>query len=229
MTIKALVLTPYGNGTYESRHYACMRELENTTDVDVVKIDGCSQLDVARDTLAMQGLTETDAEIFLWIDHDTIFTTDDALGIIYNCREGEYDILGGLYSKRSPGMGFAGTPDVKDTVIDFFVDGSIPGKILGMGFTAVRRKVFTTLAQMHPASWCSAAEAMLHPFFMPFVTEDKRRLSEDQAFLNRAVSAGFKVGIDTKPNLGHRGLYDYHLEDAVMKLPRAAKLSVTFQ
>lgn len=239
--MKIAVLIPYGNGTVESKHLACIEALMQTRKVErfgaekdkVIEFDfirsyGCSQLNIARDSLATKALDDTNADVFVWIDHDTIFDVKDFFLLAEHCLQGPYEILGGLYAKRMPGKGYAAVIPPKVKSVEFFTPGLIPAVLTGMGFTAIQRKVFEVLAEKYPKVYASAAEQDVHPFFLNFIDDAGFYLSEDESFCRRATEQGFNIGIDTEPRLGHRGPYNYTLEDGAIVVPRYDRLTINF-
>lgn len=158
------------------------------------------------------------SDVFLMVDGDVVFNTEDAERLIRLCRDG-HDIICGAYAVRSgahtscrlyPGQAVTFAPDAEPVEIQY----------AATGFMAVHRRVVEALFKTVPL--CHAEEKWAFwPIFQPYPYQADEKagapyyLSEDWAFCQRAKDAGFKIWLDPSIRLGHMGLKTYTVDDIV--------------
>ena len=138
----------------------------------------------------VKGFLKTEADSILFIDDDMIFTPDDLERLRSDEDAREYDIMMGLCQSRKPphkpillennpnGMGFVvNSVPPADTIVNVGV--------VGLGFTLIKRHVF---------------EALADPYFYWGEKGD----GEDAMFSMDASKKGFKLGVNTRVQIGHR-------------------------
>ena len=88
-------------------------------------------------------LSETDADVLVWIDHDIIWRSGDLVRLVNKCIETQ-SIVGGFVAKKTFGQGFAHMLKDDDGVI---LDKDVlhPAWFLGGAFTAYPRRVLQAL------------------------------------------------------------------------------------
>lgn len=233
--MKYTVCIPY-YGLRDPDHQACVEVLKKQGDAIAI-VPNCPYVDMARCKLGKMFTYETpESNICMFIDHDIIFQPPEVRDMCQRLEDSDYDILGALYCHRRPAQGLIGHPEshIKEAV--FYHPGLIPATVLGMGFTAIKRRVFEELKERCPLVFCPTLGEDVHPYFMGML--DTSRLigpkpvywhGEDVSFLVRAKLAGFKVGIDLQPRIFHRGKKDYAIEDAAFdSAPNAPSVRVTW-
>lgn len=218
--MKYAVCIPY-YGLRDPDHLACVDVLRRQG-VPILIVPNCPYVDMARCMLAKLFLTETDADIMMFIDHDIIFQPKQVGEMCQRLHDTDWDILGACYSHRRPSGGLIGHPmhDIKEAV--FYQPGIIPALILGMGFCAIKRQVFERLDKHWTKVYCPTLGQTVHPYFMGMLDNSGMIGSqypvywhgEDVSFLVRARQVGCKIGIDLEPRIYHRGKMDYAIEDA---------------
>lgn len=214
-------------GGEDRDHGRCKRALEQTG-VHIIELEDCPYIDMARAALVeMADKHVPDWDVMVWIDHDIIFRADDVLALANRCHESDYDILGVLYSMRRPKFTTIGRPADHVKEATFYMPGLIDGMFTGMGFTAVKRRVFEKLKETLPFVECPTVGRKVYPYFS-YLIRDGSYLGEDISFCWRATDAGFKVGIDCEPRILHRGRYDYALEDTGLCVPDLPFINLHF-
>ena len=214
------ILTPCGT-SIDNEHLECVQALEN---VDVIRTYGATCLDQARALLVSKALG-TAADIFFWIDSDILFDPADVYKVADRCRTGAYEVLAVAYSKRGPGLGVAANFKPGAYKVRFYEPGVHEAHSVGLGFTAVRRSVFVGMSKGLPYVTVPGEKLKVWPFFLPIVTGGMY-LAEDYAFSERALKAGFKLGIDVEPRITHKGSYKYAIEDIGFVCPKYKVLEV---
>jgi hypothetical protein len=142
----------------------------------------------AADSLA-KGFLRGDCDSILFIDDDMVFSNSDLDTLRDDVDGFEYDGLMGLCQSRKPPH--------KSIIMQNHESGKflIPAKppegeivdvgIVGLGFTLLRREIF---------------EKMQEPYF--YFSE--RGDGEDATFSINANKLGFKLGVSTRVQIGHR-------------------------
>lgn len=183
----------------------------------VQTLRGCSQVDLARSSLASDalraGFTET-----MWIDSDIVFRPDD----VELLRAHNKPIAAGLYVKK-------GKPEFaahfKTAAPATFGKGGglLEMQYVGMGFTLIRSNVYQVIEQVCKLPRCTGGydpAKPIVPYFLPTVVQKDQGanyLSEDFSFCERAAQAGFKSFADTTIKLGHAGRTIYTWDDLPQK------------
>lgn len=208
-----------GTVTYRGCHpsYATsMVKLTSNLEFTYLHRRGDWLLERARSILATHFLTETSADVLLWIDADMVFEPDDVREI---CEQAvDYSVIGGLYMMRhnenaSPAarveepMSLEGRPR------------PVRAAWVGTGFLATHRRVFEALAARSDMLPCqSATEGPFWPFYYPMLPEwhgSTYWLGEDVAFCERAREEGFEVYVSPGIQLGHMGGREFRVADMV--------------
>lgn len=212
---KCAVLVPTF-GAVEPETWECLRKLADRG-YPVRLLKGCSQIDLARSSLASAALDDGFSET-MWIDSDIVFDPDDVDKLRAHCLP----LTAGLYMRKK----FATEPACK-----FLAEGSVTfgagGGLLevryaGMGFTHVRREVYERMTGLPKCGGGYDPTKLVTPYFIPTLALDGDGgwcyLSEDYSFCHRAREVGFPVWADTTIRLGHgNGSYKFTWDDM---LPR---------
>lgn len=219
---KYVVLTPY-MGNRNGAHLACMRELFSQG-THMLDVDGCPYIDMAEALLVESALEKTEAEFFMFIEHDMVFNPLDVEKLISHLAMSDYDALGAIYPVKTFGKKkIVGKP--VDSKLTLYVPGLRDAIYLGFGFTAIRRSVFERLALTLPYIECSAVGRKVHPFFMHGIS-DGRYNPNDISFYERMRNNDMKIGIDCEICVDHIGTHAYRLEDVYLHVPRYSTLSI---
>lgn len=232
-SLRSVALVPYyGAGAH--LHYESLR-LQLPPGTPVAQ-HGRNTVDAARSILLDLGLSQTSAEVAVFIDSDVSFTRADYDLIVDGAIETE-GIVGAPYlTKFLDGrQKSTATPALGElSRIDFYGAGQrYPALHLGMGFTAIHRSVLDRVASYHQMERCLFGEAQArggaYPLFLPMV-RDGQYQHEDYAFCIRAREAGVPIFVDTRPTgLRHHGEHGYRLEDIGYVSRHAPEMSWGFQ
>jgi glycosyltransferase involved in cell wall biosynthesis len=210
---KAVVLVPHLNGI----EWECERGLRGLeqSGVQVVRREGSSAIDVARNTLASEAL-HAGAESIMFIDSDIGFNPLDALRLLARPEP----VVGGVYAKKSRramASVFAdGMPEIRFGRSAF---GLYPLRYAATGFLRIRTDVLRRMIDELNLPLCNTRWGRgLWPFFQPSVVSeesgDYHYLGEDWAFSHRLGLLGITPLADTSIRLWHYGRYGYSWEDA---------------
>lgn len=221
MTRFAVMIPYFGNR--DPDHMACVAELKCT----VLASRNNPYIDMARAYLVEEALEKTNADVLVFIDHDIIFQPHQVELLAEHCISGEYAILGGAYCARRPRGILTCTPMKSVEKIEFYKPGLYPAEHVPMGFTAIRRDVFRTMADYLPYLNTFMGRKV-HPFFAHETSHDAY-YGEDVSFCRFARRLTFQIGIDAEPRIFHRGSYDYAVEDSAMAVGNLDSLTVTFK
>jgi hypothetical protein len=220
---KLAVLIPYFGGV-DYEHLQCVNALKllamKNGDVNFHEHPHCPWIDMAQAYLADRAIEDEEVDILFWIEHDMVFKASDVFLMADRCRQSKYDILGAAYSQRRPKGLVVGEP--KEENPEFFVDRMYDATHCGMGFTAMKRRVFEELRKTVNEVYCPAVDHKIHPYFAHIIED--MYLGQDSSFYRRANRAGLNIGIDALPRIFHRGNYNYGLEDTGIQVPRYEKL-----
>ena len=167
------------------------------------------------------------------IDHDIQWQPGAAEHIAKKAVELN-TIVGGLYSKRAEGKGFASRLVGDPGVVKFGVEGTIPAEYVATGFIAIPWTVLDAMVKdippnsdlfdwsAHNVLYVSDGPTMEYwTFFETMVTEHSalegklEYLSEDWAFCKRAIARGFEPKISTLPLLTHWGDKGFTIKSAL--------------
>jgi hypothetical protein len=229
-------------GGLDPEHHQAVLALEyGEPRVRVMRTHGVPYIDQARALLAAAALRELpDDGVLMMLDHDIIFHPSDVVRLVEECATGAYDVVGVPYSMRKEGgsvIGFFAPPTLgEEWSIGFYARGGLyPAFGMGMGFTAIRMRVIRALADSMQRVRCGT-NALAWPMFALEVQADHSVLpngekvgfyhGEDVSFCRRASAAGFKLGLDTRPRIGHKGTKIYAIEDTAFMVPLARDLTL---
>ena len=170
----------------------------------------------ARSIVATHFLTETTADVLLWIDSDIVFEPKDAVEI---CEQAmDYSVIGGLYMMRHAEQ-VSPAARVQEPMALEGRPRPVRADWVGTGFLAAHRRVFEALVQRDDMVPCrSADDPPFWPFYYPMMPErDGSRLwlGEDVSFCHRAREAGFEVYVNPAIQVTHMGGREYRVADMV--------------
>lgn len=208
----AVVLVPHLNGIV----WGCEQSLRKLEDggVKVVRSEGSSQIDVARNQLASDALHDGHESI-LFIDADIGFEPADALRLLARPEP----VICGVYAKKSRREMASVFPDGVAEVRFGVGAGPYPLKYAAAGFLRVRADVLRRMADALGLPLCNRKWGRgVWPFFQPLVVPHPEcghhYLGEDWAFSHRLGLIGITPLADTSIRLWHYGTYGYGWEDA---------------
>ena len=188
---------------------------------------GDANIDRARSKVASWFLAEERAEagdVLLMVDSDNAWEDGDLQHIAVAALE-KKAVVGGIYSKRTFGGGYACR--FTDGAAGTWEQGKeafIQAEFVGTGFIAIPRAVLERIGDNLPV-----VKGEFQPFFMPYVLPDPYQVeypTDDQAFCARARAVGFKVYAATKPVLTHEGAFTYRMQDAETTAPTDRKVKL---
>lgn len=162
----------------------------------------------ARNNLAWEFLTKTDAEWYLSVDSDISFHPDHVSRLLSH----DVDLVGGPYCHKKPDVEWSARALDHEKV-----DPKTGLQVLnahGTGFLLIRRGVFEKIRKeqpeiMHIEDWNESKGQTKWDFFSegivtePGYYDEPTLLSEDFYFCKRARQAGFKILVDTTFHLTH--------------------------
>jgi len=231
-------------GGVDDEHQKSVLALEyGDPEVKVFRTHGVPYIDQARAILAEAAMRHLpDEAILVSLDHDIVFHPLSVPILAERCATGPFDVLAVPYSMRKEGGGIIGFPEIPDKgkpfELDCFEAGTgklYPAFGCGMGFTAIRMRVFRELAKTMQRVRCGT-QTIVHPFFKLEVQPDHSVTpegesigfyhGEDVSFCRRVTAAGMKVGLDTEHRIGHKGAKIYGLEDCLYMVPLARRLTM---
>lgn len=218
-------MIPYFGGI-DYEHLEAVQALRKAG-APLLRSNGVPYIDHARAVLATKAIEESDAEVFMWIDHDMIFKHEDVEPMVDRLLASEYDMIGAAYSTKRPQGMIVGAVAEGITGITFYRPGLVEADALGFGFTAVRRSCFERIAETMPQVHCGSVNRKVWPFFHHIV-DDAVYLGEDYSFCRRVKEAGMRIAIDAEPRVWHKGSYCYSLEDTAAVVPNLEQMKTTF-
>jgi hypothetical protein len=165
----------------------------------------------------VEAFLHSDCENLLFVDTDMVWTVPQVIRLLDDDR----DIVGALMTKRSPpaipAFGIFGelNPGEKASLVGrgrFYTDRLFEVDFVGGAFVLIKRKVFETI----PAPWFLQHEKVWGDKHQP--------VAEDIYFCWKAREYGFKVWVDGRVQVGHKGYYVYTIHDylrytGLQKLP----------
>lgn len=216
-------------------------------------IHDCPWIDMARSWLAEQALAAGRGAFF--VDHDILFDPRDVIALCAEALERNC-VIGAGYSMRKPGRHMIGAIDVRNHERTRFFEGGsvVPAFYTGMGFTAVPASVLESIdvpslhssPELEPMVGESTGPRKiglgpLRPWF-GLDCSTGYYAGEDVSFCNRvhdldiSIAGGdwvlrhsgrkARVFMDTRIRVGHRGVYDFHLEDVGVIVPLKKQLDM---
>lgn len=221
---KSVVLVPHLSGIIAECE-ASLRELEREG-VRVIRSEGSSQIDVARNMLASDALHDGYDSIF-FIDADIGFEPRDPLRLLARPEP----VLCGVYSKKGS-RELTSRFDRNVKSVEFGETGGLyPLRHAAGGFLRVKASVFVRLIEELRMPLCNARWSRgFWPFFQPMIVPlddgDHHYLGEDWSFSERLAQIGVVPLADTTIRLWHYGRFPFGWEDAgADPRPRAARFS----
>jgi hypothetical protein len=229
-------------GPRDAEQFKAVEVLE-AAGMPVFEVHGCPQIDVARSRLVQMALDEEDLDGVFFLDHDIIFQPKDVLAVIAEAEKNQA-IVAAAYSMRRPGGNLIGALKAPPgSEHRWFEGGKLePAFYTGLGFAAIPKATFAALESRLPALECDGFEKPLIPFFALDIT-GTFYTGEDVAFCNRVqgidvsmrdgkwhiedsivAPTPFRIFIDTRIRIFHKGLYKFGLEDIGIVVPRLATM-----
>ena len=218
-TNKAVVLVPHLNGIMAECETS-LRALEREG-VRVVRSEGSSQIDLARNMLASDALHDGRESIF-FIDADIGFEVRDALRLLARPEP----VVCGVYAKKGSRELTSRFASGIHTV-EFGANGGLyPLQHAAGGFLRVKTSVLQTMIKELRLPLCNARWSRgFWPFFQPMIVplDDGHHhyLSEDWFFSERLAQIGVVPLAETTIRLWHYGRYPFGWEDAGSGPPAA--------
>jgi len=238
-----VVCCAYFGGLDEQHHRSVLALEYGDPGVRCLRVHGVPYIDQARAILAERAMSMLpDDGVMMWLDHDIIFNPASVPVLVERCATEMFDVLGVPYSMRQEGAGPIGFPKPPTDGSKFKIDcydggGLYEATGLGMGFTAIRMRVFRELAKSLPRVICGT-RAPCWPFFALEIESSGYHFNgedlgfyhgEDMSFCRRAIKAGFRVGLDTSHKIGHKGTKIYALEDCGFQVPSVRRYTLEFK
>jgi hypothetical protein len=213
------VLVPHLGGIVWECEQA-LRALE-TEGVRVVRREGCSAIDVARNEMASEALHDG-AESILFIDSDIGFAPLDALRLLARPEP----VVAGMYAKkgrRELASRFA--DGIEEVVFGASAFGLYPLKYAAAGFLRVKAATLRRMVEALDLPRCNTRWGRgSWPFFQPLAVPDGEGgwhyLGEDWAFSHRLGQVGVTPLADTSIRLWHFGRHAFGWEEAGAGTPR---------
>lgn len=210
-------------GPYDRDFFQCVAKLNEThPEIKTVGVYDCSYIDQAKSTLATKHMDDSDVVII--VDHDMIFEPDAIVTLAESAMEADA-VVGAAYCTRSQGQGtIAGFADPPVTF--FRGGGRVLATALAGGFLAIPTRVLKSMAA--GMDLCQTSQnAMAYPFFACKVDmANGKWWGEDLSFCWRLDEMGEEKFIDTRIRVGHKGKYIFHIEDALISVPRMDTLPI---
>ena len=166
----------------------------------------------ARNNLAWEYLTKTDAPYYLSVDTDVSFIPDHVSALVEDLEKYNIGVCGAPYCHKKSKLEWSARA----------LEGVLPDpethlqelNACGTGFLMVKREVFEKIRKEHPElahqeDWAEGRGAEKWDFFSEGVVTDPiyypvpTFLSEDFYFCKRCRDAGYKVYIDTRFHVMH--------------------------
>lgn len=184
----------------------------------VERLHNYPYIDQARCLLAERAL-KRDIDVVFFIDHDMIFNIDD----IERMAEEAFimnAVISGLYlTRRVMGTVLANLNPVPEKVQCFKTGKLYPCNSLPGGFTAIPRRILEEM----PVKKALLADGktivrlwFINDVFWPEDRDYGMWLGEDTSFSRRLRENSFKMYVDTRPRIFHKGSHKFALEDGDM-------------
>jgi glycosyltransferase involved in cell wall biosynthesis len=216
---KSVVLVPHLNGI----EWACEQSLQKleTAGVKVIRSEGSSQIDLARNQLASDALHDGFEQI-LFIDADIGFEPLDALRLLARAEP----VVAGVYAKK-------GRRELASRFADGITDvgfggaafGLVPLKYPATGFLRIKSAILRAMISeltlpLCNADWGRGFWPFFQPTTVPTASGGVHYLGEDWSFGHRLSRIGVTPLADTSIRLWHFGRHSYGWEDAGADRPR---------
>lgn len=209
----------------------------------VIGLHDCPWIDQARSWLAERALGAGRGCFF--IDHDIIFSPNDVMRLCEQALERD-GVVGAPYCMRRSGRNLIGAFDTPPGKLVFFSGGeTLPAFYTGLGFAAVPAKVLEEMELPYLTSEGLMQGLGFGHRVRPWFALDCSTgfyAGEDVSFCNRVQDLAVamqpsepgqeplwgmshsgrpaRVFLDSRVRVGHRGAYDYHIEDCGIVVPR---------
>lgn len=177
---------------------------------DALHVSG-APIDQARCYLIEQALSETDKDVFVFVDSDISFTKEDLELLVDDCLKTECVVSGIYVLKNGSGTIVANSwENVPELVRP---DGLIPVKAVGMGFCAIHRNTILKMGRYEDRVKLMRPNGMteVYPFFMPMIYDGLYH-GEDYAFCVRAKRESIPILLDHRILVTHWGMQGYKLQ-----------------
>jgi|TARA_Y100000310_G_scaffold176492_1_gene176636 hypothetical protein len=202
---------------------------------------GDALIERSRSVIATYFLEQTDCDILLTMDTDTLMYVDDSVKL---CEQAaDYDMVAAMYVTRNRDRCAPASFLGREPIV--FANDHTPVEIVwaATGALATHRRVFEQLLAkdaegfwrdeypnrpMFPLTHKQSSGLRCHPFYETFCIpnpddptpepeKDWIWLSEDYAMCERAKQVGFKVYLNPAVRTSHLGTWAYRLEDMAQK------------
>jgi len=160
-----------------------------------------SLIDQSRNELVARFLDREDATVLVFIDSDISFDWPAMSRLLAWATM--YPLISGAYNSKRDSPHFIVNP--ADTKLN--EHALLPIHSLGIGFTAIQRKVFGAIDA--PIFYHSHLGKDIPAYFQMGVVDGKY-IGEDVWFFNQAEAAGFQPMLDPFIKLGHVGIKEYN-------------------
>lgn len=226
--MKITVGTAY-YGALDREFEACVAMLNHEhPDVRTVGVFDCSYIDQAKSVIATKHMDDSDVVII--VDHDMIFEPKAIIDLAASAVEADA-VVGAAYCTRAHSEGHGRIAGYAAPPMTFFGGGGlVPATALAGGFLALPCSVLHRL--LNAFNWPlfeTSQTAMAYPFFACMQTMEEgvgKWWGEDLSFCKRLDQIGEKKFLDTRIRVGHKGRYIYHIEDAIMAVPRMKSFEI---
>lgn len=175
-------------------------------------------IDQARCLLAERAL-KRDIDVVFFVDHDMIFDIGD-IELMAGEALSHNAVVSGLYlTRRAMGTAVVQLDPIPEKIQCFKAGGLYPCAGLPGGFTAIPRRVLEEMPikkALLPDGKTLVRLWFFNDVYWPEGSERGVWLGEDSSFSRRLKQAGYKMFVDTRPRLFHKGSHKFALEDGDM-------------
>lgn len=201
-----------------------LRELEDAG-WSVWRRRGAAAVDRERSRLATEAL-DAGFDALLWVDSDQVFEaaaadTLDGLAVPF---------VSALIARRGVRDFACVFADGCERVSVGEAGGPLEVRYVGCGFTLVRRSAFEAVAKHFGLPRIEDPSGPIVPYYLPMVAsiagQGLAYLGEDYAFCERVRQTGGRILVDTRPRVGHLGLYDYGWRDVLQSAAEPASFTI---
>jgi hypothetical protein len=228
MAFISMQLIPYG-GVMGATVSCIVAEMVSAKsrghDMRFIRTDGDSLLPRRRSIALSQFYERSTDDVMVTIDHDISWNPGDVVKVAEKALE-MTAIVGGLYSKRAEGQGWASRLSLVGT-IRIPSDEVVKTEYVGSGFMAIPRSVIRKMLE-DPAkaalTRCWDGRFEYWDYYHTMAVPHKQRpelyeyLSEDWAFCERVKMAGIECYTDLRPRIVHYGERAFNACDGLPKL-----------
>lgn len=222
MNPKAMLMLFAYRGLTEDTHACLVRDTLSWPRLVYGDVRSDALISRSRSIAASRFLDKSSDEagdVLLMVDHDVQWLEGDLSYIARKALE-HNAVIGGVYPKRGFGLQWPVQflPESGKYVEELGVepkfgdDVLIPARYVSAGFMAIPREVLQAVSDPLP----HITEGDYTPTFLPIVKDDEY-LSEDWAFCQRILDAGYSVMVAVKPRLTHQGDYTFRMVDSKIK------------